>query len=186
LITSVGSEIHYGPNIEPDHGWRQHISYRWEPEAVKKAMSELPGLELQPPEGQGPHKISYFIDPAKAPRVREISRRLRRAGISAKVIYSHQAYIDVMPIRASKGMALRYLSLRWGIPIERVLVAGDSGNDEEMLTGNTLAVVVGNHDQELNKLKGRPHIYFAEGKHAWGIIEAMEYYDFLGGLYQDL
>ena len=180
LITSVGSEIYYGPNLIEDHGWSRHISYRWRPAAVREAMSELPGLQLQPPEGQGPRKISYFVDSSKAPKVREVIRHLRRADLSAKVIYSHNLYLDVLPIRASKGMALRYFADKWGIPLERILAAGDSGNDEEMLTGNTLGVVVGNHDQELNKLKGRPSVYFAEGRYAWGIIEALEHYNFFG------
>jgi sucrose-phosphate synthase len=59
-------------------------------------------------------------------------------------------------------------------------VAGDSGNDEEMLTGNTLGVVVGNYDPDLEKLRGNPRIYFAQGHHAWGIIEGIEQYNFLG------
>lgn len=179
LITSVGTELYYGPNLVEDVGWRQHINYRWRPEEIKKVMAEVSGVTPQPEEGQGKHKISYFIDTDKAPRRREIVRRLRRADLSANVIYSHQAYLDILPVRASKGMALRYFSVKWGIPLESILVAGDSGNDEEMLTGNTLGVVVGNHDQELNKLRGRPHIYFAQGHHAWGVIEALEHYEFL-------
>jgi len=72
--------------------------------------------------------------------------------------------------------------MKWDIPIEHILVAGDSGNDEEMLVGNNPAVVVGNHDPELEHLRGIPRIYFAEGHYADGIIEAMEYFDFLGNI----
>jgi sucrose-phosphate synthase len=77
-------------------------------------------------------------------------------------------------------MALRYFATKWGIPLERCLVAGDSGNDEEMLTGNTLAVVVGNYDPDLEKLRGEPLVYFAEGHYARGIIEGIEHFDFFG------
>ena len=104
------------------------------------------------------------------------------AGLQARLIYSHRAYLDVLPIRASKGMALRYFCLHWGIPPERCLVAGDSGNDEEMLRGRTLGVVVGNHDPELASLRGQPQIYFAPGRHAWGIIEGIRHYDFMGSV----
>jgi sucrose-phosphate synthase len=100
--------------------------------------------------------------------------------LHAHVVYSHQAYLDLLPIRASKGMALRYFATKWGIPLERCLVAGDSGNDEEMLTGNTLAVVVGNHDPELDKLRGESSVYFAEGCYARGIIEGIHHYGFFG------
>jgi len=182
LITGVGSAIHYGINLTEDMGWEKHIHYRWRPEALREAMSELPGLKLQAAEGQGPFKISYDVDPELMPPVSKIRGHLRRARLQARVIYSHGAYLDLLPIRASKGMALRYFCLHWGIPPERCLVAGDSGNDVEMLTGRTLAVVVGNHDPELESLRGQPQIYFASAHHAWGIMEGMDHYDFLGAV----
>ena len=99
--------------------------------------------------------------------------------MKVKVIHSHEAYLDILPIRASKGLAIRYLIMKWGLTPERVLVAGDSGNDEEMLRGNTLGVVVGNYSPELRHLYGKPRIYFAEKSYADGIIEGIEYYNFL-------
>lgn len=180
LITSVGSAIRYGPALVEDKGWESHIHYRWRPESLREAMAELPGLKLQSEQGQGPFKVSYDVDPEKMPPVGKIRAHLRKRRLQAQLIYSHGAYLDLLPIRASKGMALRYFCLHWGIPPERCLVAGDSGNDIEMLTGRTLAVVVGNHDPELASLRGEPQIYFASGRHAWGILEGIEHYDFLG------
>jgi len=182
MITSVGSQIFYGRNLMEEQGWKNHINYRWRPDRIRELIEGLPGLKPQPKEGQGSHKISYFVDPGKAPRPREIARSLRRAGVPVNVVYSHQAYLDVLPVRASKGSALRYFAAKWAIPLERFLVAGDSGNDEEMLSGNTMGVVVSNHSPELNKLKGRHNIYFSKGAHAWGIIEALEHYDFFGDM----
>ncbi|MBW2495610.1 MAG: HAD-IIB family hydrolase [Deltaproteobacteria bacterium] len=180
LITSVGSAIHYGPRLVEDGDWEQHINFRWNPTGLRSAMRKLPGLKLQPKEGQGDFKISYFIDPRKAPSDKEIRRHLRSLKLAAKIVRSHDAYLDLLPIRSSKGMALRYLALKWGFPPERILVAGDSGNDEEMLTGNVLGVVVGNHEPELAKLRDEPRIYFARAEYAWGILEGIDYYDFLG------
>lgn len=184
LITSVGTSIRYGPDLVRDSGWEKHISFRWRPQAVREVMKELPGIKLQPPEGQGPYKISYDIDPERVLSIEEIRQRLRKSRLQVKVIYSHQAFLDLLPVRASKGMALRYFATKWGIPLERCLVAGDSGNDEEMLTGSTLGVVVGNHDSELEKLRGDPRIYFSKGHHAQAIIEAIEHYDFFGEIQQ--
>jgi sucrose-phosphate synthase len=184
LITSVGSEIHYGPHLVQDKAWERHIHYRWRPDALRKAMRKVPGLKLQPPIGQGDFKVSYDVDAKKMPPIEKIVSRLRRQRLHARVIYSHGAYLDLLPIRASKGMALKYFATKWGIPLDRCLVAGDSGNDEEMLTGNSLAVVVGNHDPELEKLRGEPFVYFARGQYARGIIEGIEHYDFLGGMHQ--
>jgi sucrose-phosphate synthase len=69
--------------------------------------------------------------------------------------------------------------MKWGLTPEHVLVAGDSGNDEEMLRGNTLGVVVGNYSPELRHLYGKPRIYFADHSYAEGIIEGIEHYNFL-------
>ncbi|WP_199332944.1 HAD-IIB family hydrolase [Nostoc sp. FACHB-190] len=182
LITSAGSEIYYGPKIVTDTSWEKHISYNWQPAAIREAMKDIPGLELQPPDTQGKFKISYFVDADKAPHFREIIRHLRQQQLPVKGIFSHNMYLDLLPFRASKGDALRYVALKWGLPVKQFLVAGASGNDESMLTGNTLAVVVGNYSKEIHKLRGYPQIYFAQGRYAWGILEALDHYDFFGNL----
>lgn len=184
LITSTGSEIYYGPQIVTDTSWQKHISYNWQPQAIREAMKNIPGVELQPAEAQGKFKISYFVDPSISPSYREIIRHLRRQQLPVKGIYSHNMYLDLLPIRASKGDALRYIALKWGLPVKRFLVAGASGNDETMLAGNTLAVVVGNYSKEIQKLRGYAQIYFAQGHYAWGILEALDHYDFFGNLSQ--
>ncbi|HQU16109.1 MAG: HAD family hydrolase [Chromatiales bacterium 21-64-14] len=180
LITAVGTAIHYGHGMVDDAGWRRHIDYRWEPDLLRTALADLPGLRIQPRREQQPYKISYYVDPEESLPIRGIQRHLRKRDLHVNLIYSHQMFLDLVPIRASKGLALRYLAWKWGLPLERVLVAGNSGNDREMLLGNTLGVVVSNHSAELNRLRGKPRVYFSKGAHAWGILEAMDYYDFLG------
>lgn len=177
LITSVGSEIHWGHRLEISSSWRDHIRPGWEPDAIRAAMRELPGLELQSEREQREFKISYEIGEG-APGRRAIERHIRRHGLRARVIHSHARYLDLLPLRASKGRALRFLAERLGIPLERILVAGDSGNDEEMLVGPTLGVVVGNYSDEIEGLRGRPRIYFAEERYAYGVLEGIEHYDF--------
>ncbi len=184
MIVSTGSEIYYGPQVVPDMNWQRHISYRWQADGIRQAMEELPGVMLQPPETQSKFKISYFIDEEKSMSYREIMRHLRRHNLHVKGVYSHNMYLDLLPIRASKGDAIRYCALKWGLPIKRFLVAGASGNDESMLAGNTLGVVVGNYSQEIEKLRNYPQIYFAQGHYAWGILEALDHYDFFGTSYQ--
>lgn len=193
LITSVGTEIHEGPSLEPAAGWTGHIQYRWDRDGVVEALQDIKGITLQGEEGQRPCKVSYFVEgAARAPagsanpaqeggrRIeKEVRARLREAGIRFTVVFSHGRFLDVLPMRASKGKAIRYLADKWEIPLERVLVAGDSGNDEEMLRGSTLGVVVGNHSPELEPLRGQPRIYFAQAGYAWGIIEGISHYAFL-------
>lgn len=185
LVTSTGTEIHYyhrGRGFVADYFWPQHINYRWEPKALLKIMRRVPGLKLCPKAEQNTHKISYTIDPELTPSVREIKRLLRTHDLHAKLVVTDEKCLDLLPIRASKGLAIRYLAMKWGLPLDRILVVGDSGNDEEMLLGDTLAVVVGNHSTELDKLLHKPRIYFAKGKYAQGIIEGLNHYQFLGDI----
>jgi sucrose-phosphate synthase len=183
LITSCGTAIHYAPELTEDLAWTQHIERQWTPQVIRRVLGKLPGLVRQPPEAQGPFKLSYYIDPDKAPGVQQINQLLHQEEQAANVLLSFGQFLDVVPIRASKGLALRYVAARWDIPLDRVLVAGGSGADEDMMRGNTLAVVVGNrHDEELSMLADLDRIYFARAPGAGGILEAIEHYAFLAGV----
>lgn len=181
LITSVGTEIYYchrqGRLVE-DISWKHHIDYRWEPKELHKMISKMPGVKLLPQSEQREHKISYAINSDKSLPIRKMKSILRHRDLHARLIYSEEKTLDVLPIRASKGLAIRYLSMKWGIPLEKIFVVGDSGNDEEMLLGDTLAVVVANHSSELDKLKNKSRIYFANRDYAEGILEGLEHYNF--------
>jgi len=179
LISSLGTRIHYGQSLTEDDFWADHIDHNWSSHQVRRALDELPGLKLQPKTEQTPFKLSYYYDPQKAPSLDEIISLLRQKELTVNVTCSFGQYIDVVPSRASKGQALRYVSQRLGIPLEHILAAGGSGADEDMMRGNTLAVVVGNrHHEELSQLIDQERIYFAGQPHAMGILEAIEHYDF--------
>lgn len=183
LLTSVGTEIHYchsDQRIVTDRQWLHHIDHLWDARGLLKIMRRVPGVKLRPDSEQSEFKISYVIDPGVTPSPREIKRLLRQHDLHAKLVLTEERHLDLLPIRASKGLAIRYIALRWGLPLDRILVVGDSGNDEEMLEGDTLGVVVANHSPELDKLKGKPRIYFAKGEYARGIAEGIEHYNFLG------
>ncbi len=58
-------------------------------------------------------------------------------------------------------------------------MAGGSGSDEDMMRGNTLAVVVANrHHEELSDLIDLERVYFTEQAGATGILDAIDHYDF--------
>jgi len=73
---------------------------------------------------------------------------------------------------------VRYLSYKWVIPLRQFLVSGDSGNDAELLRGEPLGVVVGNHSAELKELKGMRNVFFAKAACAGGILEGIGHYHF--------
>lgn len=178
VVSSVGTEIHYGPDLVADDGWRRYVARHWRRDALVDALSGVPGLRLQPAANLTEFKVSFDVDPSSMPQAAAVRRLLRERGLRARLVYSHGAYLDVLPVRASKGRAIRYLAYRWDLPLDRFLVAGDSGNDECMLRGATLGVVVGNYSSELEALRGRANVYFAQRSHAAGILEGIDAYGF--------
>ena len=181
FITSLGTRIQYGQALTQDDLWAEHIDHDWSARRVKRALSRLPGLIPQEQRHQTPFKISYYYDGEDAPTVEEINTLLRQQEITANVILSFGQFLDVIPARASKGQALRYVGQRFQIPLEQMLVAGGSGADEDMMRGNTLAVVVANrHHEELSPLPSLDRIYFSRQSYAAGILDAIEHYDFFG------
>ncbi|MCA8986527.1 MAG: glycosyltransferase [Planctomycetaceae bacterium] len=182
LDVAVGTELYYGKELIPDTSWRSQIGYQWNPAEIRKVLDGLPGFYLQDKEHQSTFKISYEIDPVKSPSVTEIKKLLRQAKLRANVVLSLDMYLDVIPVRGGSEYSMRHVLYRWGFAPEKVLVGGDCGNDEGMLKGRTLGVVVGNHSPELEKLRRWPRIYFAEGHHARGIIEGIQYYQFLDNI----
>lgn len=179
LISSLGTRIHYGRSLNEDKHWKEHINHEWNLQRIRQVLDDLPGLVLQPKIQQGPLKISYYYDPRIAPSVDEINTLIRKKEITANVISSFGSYLDIMPSRSSKGQALRYVAHRYEIPMENILVAGGSGADEDMMRGNTLAVIVANrHQEELSQLMDQERIFYASQPHAAGIMEAIKHYQF--------
>lgn len=178
IISSVGSEIYYGKGLHYGKGWETHISAKWNRDKIVDLLKELSFLNYQDDTTQKRFKVSYEMEPAKD-RLAMIHKCLLQNKCRYTLVYSQNRYLDILPYRASKGKAIRYLSYKWEIPLKNFLVCGDSGNDEEMLRGEPLAVVVGNYSPELEKLKEQKNIYFAEKKYAGGILEAIEKYDFI-------
>lgn len=186
LITSSGSEIYYAPKLTPDTAWAKHIDHLWQPHKVRELLEGLSGLSRQPKEEQSQFKLSYYIDPQQI-NFEEIKRLLHREEQSVHVQMAFGQFLDILPLRASKGMALRYVADRWQLPLERIFVAGGSGADEDMMRGNMLAAVVANrHHEELSQLEDTSHIYFAKAAHAAGILEALDHYQFFKNEKQDI
>ena len=181
LITSGGTEIYYAPKLTLDRGFARHIEKNWTPRVVRRTLEDVDGLVLQPRAEQSRFKVSYYIDPEKAPTLEDINRMLLKEDQAVNAIVSFGQFLDILPIRASKGLALRYVAATREIDLDHVLVAGGSGADEDMMRGNTLAVVVGNrHHEELSQLADVDRIYFADARGAAGILEAVAHYDFFG------
>ena len=179
LVTSLGTEIYYGQYLTRDTAWEDHIDHLWRPNKVRTILRGCPGLKLQNKEEQSRYKISYYYDAAKAPNVDEIRQLFSHYDQTVNVVFSFGQFLDIVPVRASKGLALRWYAEQWEIPLDHILVAGGSGADEDMIRGNTLGVLVANrHDEELSDLIDLERVYYAKKPFAAGILDAIKYYDF--------
>ena len=180
IISSVGSEIYYNNKNELIYskGWDSHILYQWNRKKILDLLNQFDFLQYQEDETQRKFKVSYYTSDIKK-NLELVRETLIKNRIKANIIFSHGQFLDILPFRASKGKAIRYLSYRWNVPYENILVAGDSGNDAEMLKGELLGVVVANYSRELEQLKGGKRIYFADRKYAGGIIDGINHYNFL-------
>ncbi|WP_422477742.1 HAD-IIB family hydrolase [Pleomorphochaeta sp. DL1XJH-081] len=176
LITSVGSEVYYGENLIADKGWSHYIRRRWHPERIREALDRIEGLELQPQEDtQRAFKVSYNVKNPDS--IEDLMEEIRRALESTKsswhIVLSHNRYLDILPYRASKGTAVKYIAWKWHIDLKSVITAGDSGNDADMLIKPLKGIVVNNHEESLETLRKQKHIYFAEHSYAGGVIEGL-------------
>lgn len=179
IDTDAGTQLHYGADLNADLSWRKSIGFAWDPDGIRRTLDPLQGVELQDQVEQSEFKIGYKLDREGKTTVSKIRKMLREAGLRAKVVESLGVFVDIIPVRGGSDLSLRHVLWKWGFTPENVLVAGDSGNDAGMLLGRTLGVVVANHGPELNRLKNRPRIFFASKPHAAGILEGIEYYNFL-------
>ncbi|KQT43231.1 HAD family hydrolase [Aureimonas sp. Leaf454] len=179
MITSVGSEIYHldenGTSYSQDRAWRAIVSRNWNRDAAQAAIANVSGILPQAPLEQRSHKLSYFSDGSRD-TVARVRAALESAGLSCSVIHSHGRYLDILPLRASKGTAVDFVRRRYGLVEGAVFVAGDSGNDIEMLRTIPQAIIVANFSDDLARLPALSHSYVARRTHALGIIEGVHHF----------
>lgn len=179
VISSVGSEIHYldanGVTYHQDLEWSKWLDQHWQLEAVQQALYDFPGLTLQGSLEQRRHKVSYFSDGDPELVVR-IQAHLQQQNLAGTVIQSHGRYIDILPMVASKGLAVAHVRKQLNVALDALYVAGDSGNDLDMLRSVPCSIVVANHCDGILNAPGMNHVYSATEAHALGIIEGMKHF----------
>jgi sucrose-phosphate synthase len=177
LICSAGSEIYYTDKFIPDKGWESHINYQWKRNELQDALSSFPGIQLQEPEAQWRFKLSYYVDEHfDEDAMANLYKFLDDHKLRARVLLTDGKYLDFLPFRASKGSAVRYLSYKWKMPLEQFITAGNGGNDKDMLSGKTKAIVVANYSPELEELRKNKSIYFTKHPMAKGVLEGINFH----------
>lgn len=105
------------------------------------APTVVPDLCAALAEGEA-DKVLYAVQPEDAPRALQTLRA--RVGARATVVQSHARFVEVIPLEADKGSALRWLAHYLGVPREAVMAIGDQGNDDTMVAWAGVGVAMGN------------------------------------------
>ncbi len=172
-ITSVGTQIHWtrGQSLEADEDFTAKIDKNWRASAVKQALESIDAAQLQELVNQRRHKLSYFLEDRAA--LRSVRKAVGVSSSCAKVVFSHERLLDILPARAGKSAAVSHVANTLGLAMDQVMVAGDSGNDIDMLQDCPNAILVANCEAELRVLGESGSAYFAQGEHAAGVLEGV-------------
>jgi hydroxymethylpyrimidine pyrophosphatase-like HAD family hydrolase len=92
--------------------------------------------------------------------------------------------LDILPHGVAKDAAVRHLQERTRAPLERVVYAGDSGNDMAAFLAGFSGIVVGNAPESLkSRLRDlqasggeERRLYFAESPYAGGVVQGLRHY----------
>lgn len=196
LVCDVGTSVF----LRTDEGYQADPGYRQRMAAalgdadraeLQERLARLEGLLLQEAEKQAEFKLSYYTPggaegEALAARVREVLAE--RFG-GANVVFSvdtdtGRGLLDVLPPGIAKDSAVRYVCERSGVDRNRILYAGDSGNDRAAMLSGVNTVVVGNAPQSLKEALraeaaqlGISHrVYFARAHYARGVVEGCRHF----------
>ncbi|MEI4769381.1 HAD-IIB family hydrolase [Psychrobacillus sp. FJAT-51614] len=169
LITDVGAAIYSSEKLTEDTTWEKKMLMNWHPERIIRLSSFFPALKRQTLPST--KRISFTIDQNDG-IVKQFENALVEENIPHKLIYSSNRDVDILPENSGKGEALSYILQNYANDDVKVLIAGDSGNDIDMLTLGHPSVIVGNAQLELIQMENHPYLYRATEHFAGGIHEA--------------
>ncbi|EAV45992.1 HAD-superfamily hydrolase subfamily IIB [Stappia aggregata IAM 12614] len=167
IITGLGTEIRLGRLFL--ESWQSRFA-DW-PDGEVRAIVRKLGYDAHDDKFQTGGKASFAV-PGKD-GVDAILAELRSEGIPFRHIYSGTSDLDILAPGAGKDAAMRHLASHLGIPMERTIAAGDSGNDLALFEAAGKAIAVGNARQELLMSLPRDKTYLASAHHAAGVLEGL-------------
>ncbi len=178
-ICRAGTEIYYGHEEKSDILWQDSISVDWDRKRVTQALCDLKNyFVVQSLEQQGPFKVSYLLKEPFDGLLPLVRKRLRQSKCSASPHLRCHWYLDIVPLRASRSEAIRFLTLRWGLSLEQVLVVASEQGDGELIKGLTTAVVPVEHDPSLESLRFHQRVFFSSVAKE-GVVDGLKHFRFL-------
>ena len=180
-ICRAGTEIHHGLDRAADPVWAQRISEAWDRDAVLAAMGHLQEhIRLQDLDHQSRFKVSYLLRASNRGLIGLARQRLRRHALQAEPQLRCHWFLDVLPQRASRSEAIRFLAQSWGLPLERVLVVASQQGDGELLDGLPATVVPADHDPCLLGQRIQQRVYVSKRPSVGAVLDGLTHYRFSG------
>ena len=180
-ICRAGTEIHHGLDRKVDPVWAQRISEAWDRDAVLAAMGQLQEhIQLQDLDHQSRFKVSYLLRASNRGLIGLARQRLRRHALQAEPQLRCHWFLDVLPQRASRSEAIRFLAQSWGLPLERVLVVASQQGDGELLEGLPATVVPADHDPCLLGQRTQQRVYVSKRPSVGAVLDGLTHYRFSG------
>ncbi|MBA4149251.1 MAG: HAD-IIB family hydrolase [Verrucomicrobia bacterium] len=177
IIGGVGTQIYDGKTKRPLHDYNRTFSEGWDLQKIEEVLARVPGVVRQPPQFLHPYKSSWYLYQAIPEAIDTIREELAQAGLKVCLVYSSMRDLDVLPLSTNKGNALRWLCEKLGIPLENVLVAGDTGNDSSMfLLPGVQGIAVENAQPELYEAVVKLPVYCSTQVMADGVLEGLKHF----------
>ncbi|GIX01021.1 MAG: hypothetical protein KatS3mg111_4353 [Pirellulaceae bacterium] len=169
IVCDVGTSIYRRQpqgTYEKDSAYRHFLQNRivaMSVEALRESLGGFGELQLQEAEKQGEFKLSYY---APSAALHELVQRLHNHLISVDAPFSMvhsvdpfngRGLIDFLPQGISKAAAVQWWVEARGVAPEKVVFAGDSGNDLAALTAGYRSIVVANAPATLVEAVRRAH-----------------------------
>lgn len=173
VIADVGATIVSVPELSAVEPLQHAIEARWPGE--QQVLSQLETFEqLERQAVPQERRCSYWVEGAES-----IPAKLPAAvrALGCELLVSAGRYLDVLPGGVSKGATLSALIEYLGLPIERVVVAGDTLNDLSMYQIGAPGIVVGRAEQPLvDAVRQQSTVYVARAAGAEGIAEGLRHH----------
>ncbi len=174
-ICGVGTQIFGGRNWTEFEEYTDLLRKGWNKDIVEDTLTHL-GIDLkkQSVQFQSEFKSSWYLDNALPDQLEMIQTALGASGTNFSIVYSSSRDLDVLPGKAGKGSALKWLITRVGFTPGETLVAGDSGNDKQMfLIEGVNGIIVGNAKPELIHLPTTNTVYQSRKHGIFGVLDGL-------------
>lgn len=175
LIGGVGTMLHSQDHSQLVETYRNLIADGFDVDLIEADLVMMERLTRQPAHYQHDYKSSWYLHDATAEEILELERLLLGSGHKARIVYSSNRDLDVVPDTADKGKALSWLCRELRIELDEVVVAGDTGNDRAMFElEGVRGILPGNALPELASFaQANESMVQTEGTAAWGVIEGL-------------